>query len=121
MRILKFCFLIALGMFITQPASAAPRAVDFSGYTWTVKSGYGGPGGNNWGNGEESVFVDSAGKLHLKVKNIGGKWYSSEVFLNKSLGYGKYEFVTEGPVDKVDKNLVVGLFVYADDEHEIDI
>ena len=121
MKLIKFFFLLALGAFIIQPALAANRTINFSGYTWTVKSGHMGPGNNNWDNSEGGVFVDSAGNLHLKVRKINNQWYSSEVYLNQSLGYGTYEFDVAGRVDLLDKNLVVGLFTYADDEHEIDI
>ncbi len=102
-------------------AFAANRTIDFSGYTWTVKSGFNGPGPNTFDDSTASVFLDSSNQLHLKVSNIGGKWYSSEAYLQSSLGYGTYEWETNSRVDKIDTNLVLGLFMYQDDTHEIDI
>lgn len=96
--------------------------IDFAGRTWTVKSGAGGPGPNNWGNTDQDVFVDGSG-LHLKVSQHEDdqKWYSSEVYLPGSLGYGKYTFDINSHVDQLDQNLVAAPFLYQDDTHEIDI
>lgn len=103
------------------PAFASNKTIDFSGYTWTVKSGFNGPGPNNWDDSASSVFLDSENQLHMKVSNIGGQWYSSEVYLPSSLGYGTYEWETPSHVEEIDTNLVLGLFMYQDDTHEIDI
>ncbi len=100
---------------------AAAGTIDFSGYTWTVKSGYNGPGPNNWDSSENSVFLDTQNQLHLKVINTNGAWTSSEVYLPSSLGYGNYEWDTDSRVDQIDPNLVLGLFMYQDDAHELDI
>lgn len=96
--------------------------IEFAGRTWTVKSGNGGPGPNNWGNTDQDVFVDGSG-LHLKVSQHEDdqKWYSSEVYLPTSLGYGKYTFDINSRVDLFDKYLVAAPFLYQDDTHEIDI
>lgn len=107
---------------INTPTFAdGPKTIDFSGYTWTVKSGYNGPGPNNFDDSSSSVFLDSENQLHLKVSKIADTWYSSEVYLQTSLGYGTYEWETPSRVDKIDTNLVLGLFLYQDDTHEIDI
>ncbi len=101
---------------------AYARTVNFSNYTWNVKSGNGGPGPNNWGNTDQDVFVDESG-LHLKVSQHADdqKWYSSEVYTTSSLGYGKYTFDINSRVDLLDQNLVAAPFLYQDDNHEIDI
>lgn len=111
----------------TYQANAIPvNTVDFAGKTWNVKNGIGGPGaagiGNNWGDTAQDVFVDGAG-LHLKVSKHSDdqKWYSSEVYLPTSLGYGKYTFDINSRVDLLDQNLVAAPFLYQDDTHEIDI
>jgi len=124
-KISKLTSILAISGLIFSSTSfmtfAANTTIDFSGYTWTVKSGFNGPGPNNWDDSTSSVFLDSANQLHLKVSNIGGQWYSSEVYLPNSLGYGTYEWETPTHVDKIDTNLVLGLFLYQDDTHEIDI
>ncbi len=96
------------------------RTVNFAGYDWAVKQGYGGPGPNNWDEDSSAVFVDEAG-LHLRVLSLNDKWYSSEVYLPTSLGYGTYEFEVASDVSVVDISLVGAVFLYQDDAHEIDV
>ncbi|RKY47555.1 MAG: hypothetical protein DRP88_04210 [Candidatus Neomarinimicrobiota bacterium] len=101
------------------------RIIKFSGYDWIVKDHREkphGPGGNYWSNSEENVWVDAQGRLHLRItKEDDGKWYCAEVNTTEPLGYGEYVFYVTGRVDQMDKNVVLGLFNYLDDEHEIDI
>lgn len=104
-----------------QAHAAAARTINFSGYTWTVKNGFYGPGPNNWSSDPSAVFVDQQGQLHLKVIKRDGKWYSSEVYLPQSLGYGLYSFDIVSRVDLTDTNLVAAPFLYQDDTREYDI
>lgn len=114
---------ITLSIFITGTlsANAYSRTINFSGYEWTVKSGYNGPGPNYWNDSEQAVFTDSEGQLHMKISKIDEQWYSSEVYLPSSLGYGTYEFTLLTNPNQVDANIVLAPFLYQDDEHEIDI
>lgn len=117
----KFIFGVVLFLFFVQLSYAMPiDTISFSGYTWQGKSGVGGPGPNNWDASADAVFVDLDG-LHLTVGMREGKWYSSEVYLPQSLGYGTYEFELGGDVTTVDINLVGAVFLYEDDSHEIDV
>lgn len=126
-KFIKFLSIILLiCLAFIMKADAATRTISFSGYTWNVKGSVNttdrmGPGNNLWSDGSDSVFVDGSGKLHLKVKQKNGNWYSSEVYLSSSLGYGKYSWTIDSGAKNVDTNLVVGLFMYQDDEHELDI
>lgn len=99
---------------------ASNRTISFSGYTWNVKNSYFGPGPNWWTDAASDVYTDNNGALHLSIINRGGTWYSSEVYLPNSLGYGTYTFTTNSNVDSFDPNVVLGLFMYQDDTHEID-
>jgi hypothetical protein len=120
--------LLAIGLIIgglatiTAARAATINTINFANYNWTVKSGQGGPGPNNWGNTDQDVFMDDSG-LHLKVSQHADdqKWYSSEVYLPQSLGYGKYTFEINSDVNNLDQNLVAAPFLYQDDTHEIDI
>ena len=95
---------------LSHPIPQSPATLDFSGYTWTVKSGYTAPGPNNYT--EDSVFVDSQG-LHLKVKKgFRGAWTCGEVYLDHSLGYGTYSWTVASPVVGFDPVVVFGLFTY---------
>jgi hypothetical protein len=106
------------------------RTIKFSGLTWNVKSSEGevGPGPNLFSANEDKVWVDAGGNLHLTISydSTTGKWYCTEVFTQKPLGYGTYTFTTASPIDKLDKNAVLGLFTWDDNApqynyREIDI
>ncbi|MCB0394069.1 MAG: glycoside hydrolase family 16 protein [Bdellovibrionales bacterium] len=94
--------------------------IEFSGYTWHVKSGHGDPGQNLWLNNSKGVFVDEKGYLHLKVTYQNNSWYSTQVNLKESLGYGTYEFTLISEVDKENESLIAAAFLYQDLQHEYD-
>ena len=102
-------------------ASRAPglRRVRFSGYDWVVKlatAGPVGPGPNYFSDDPASVWVDEQGRLHLKVRQVAGVWYCAEVVGDISLGYGRYVFHLDSPVDQtaLDPRVVLGLFTWED-------
>lgn len=102
-----------------------PKTIQFSGYTWTVRAGSGGPGPNTWV--DANAWVDVAGYLHLKLTNEGNGWSCAEVTTTTRLGFGTYQFELNGPIDQLDQNVVLGLFNYPpadvgpDGTNEIDI
>jgi len=105
---------------------AKTRTLRFSGYDWTVKSGKAiGPGPNDWE--DSNVRVDRSGALHLKITKRDGHWSCGEVMMTRSLGFGTYTFEIEGRIDRLDPNVVLGLFNYTtpevgpDGTNEIDI
>ncbi len=114
-----FSLLMALG------AASQGGTLSFSGYTWAVRSsGRGGPGPNYWE--PNNVLVDINGYLHLRLTQRDGKWYCAELHTQERLGFGRYEFWLTGRVDKLDRNVVLGLFNYPtsdvgrDGTHEIE-
>lgn len=89
--------------------------IEFSGYTWTIKDSNGkhtGPGNNYFAGNKENVYVDVDGKLHLRLTIRNDKWYCPEVRMVNNLGYGKYIFYIDSLVTPLDKDIVVGLFMY---------
>jgi hypothetical protein len=89
--------------------------ITFSGYKWVTKDSQGkhtGPGNNYFSGSKKNVYVDDAGKLHLRVTNHDDKWFCPEVRLIDSLGYGKYYFHLEPLPQPLDKDVVIGLFLY---------
>ena len=102
-------------------ATAAPGAtLAFAGREWTVKTGAGlGPGPNSWR--AECADVDGAGALHLRVARVAGAWACGEVSLPAALGYGTYAWDVATDVTHMDPAVVLGLFTYEDDTHEIDV
>lgn len=117
MRQLIFCcfFLFAFLMLSGQ------STIDFSGFKWNVRNGTGGPGPNKWSDDPSSVWVDTLGYLHLRIRKSGDSWYCSEVYTQQSLGYAAYRFDLVSDPELYDPNIVVGLFTYENDSREIDI
>ncbi|MEA2075541.1 MAG: hypothetical protein U9O85_07395 [Euryarchaeota archaeon] len=98
--------------------------INFSHIMWDVRPGSEitqGPGDNYWSNSTENIWKDGDGQLHLKIINRSGKWYCPEIYSQETFGYGSYYFFASSRVDELDKNVVVGLFTYLDDNNEIDI
>jgi len=99
--------------------------ITWAGHTWNVTTG-GMAGGNTGSAG--NVAVDTNNWLHLKISQSAGAWTCAELFSADNMGFGAYRWQVEGPVDKMDKNVVLGLFPYgpqggvgADGTNEIDI
>ncbi|MBD3351841.1 MAG: hypothetical protein GF364_10180 [Candidatus Lokiarchaeota archaeon] len=108
----------------TLNSSYTSRKISFSGYDWTVRTSQGalqGPGPNLFNDSEDSVWLDTNDYLHLKIRNDSLNWYCAEVYSDLSFGYGTYIFKLASGFENLDINVVVGLFTYLDDEHEIDI
>ncbi len=105
--------------------SSQAKDIQFGGYAWTVRSGRGGPGPNAWDEG--NVWLDASTNLHLKISQRDGKWSCAEITMRMRLGLGRYQFQTIGGIDRLDDNVVLGLFNYPtrevgpDATHEIDI
>jgi hypothetical protein len=94
------------------------RQIRFSRRNWLVKdSGCGtlDPGSNYFSQSKENVWVDENGYLHLKIAERCDKWFCSEVLLDASPGYGRYAFTTQGRLDQLDPNIVLGLFTWDTD------
>ncbi len=120
----------AAALWALMPANAlhadTEQHIRFAGYEWAVKSSESmGPGPNIWK--PENVRVDSKGRLHLRITNLGGKWQCAEVRSLKRFGFGTYGFEVENTTGDLDRNVVLGLFNYPtadvgpDGTHEIDI
>ncbi len=97
------------------------RIVEFAGRSWEVKSGFGGPGPNYWSDSEQSVWVDDQGRLHLRLRRIGSKWYGAEVRTVAPTRHGMHRFYVVGRIDQIDQNVVFAPFLYLNDSTELDI
>lgn len=87
----------------------------FAGRKWTVKEYEAytwGPGDNYFSARPEDVFVDENGFLHLRLAEHNGKWFSTEVISEDTMGYGVYTFVVEGDLEQLPANTVLGLFTW---------
>lgn len=106
----------------SPPASPA-RTIAFAGRRWTVKSSGGllvGPGPNVFSDSVRNVWVDHQQRLHLRITRTEGVWCCAEIAAEEVVGYGRYVFMV-GPMPPLDCNVVLGLFLYADDTREIDV
>src|SRR5512139_2236906 len=101
---------LLVGLVLAVASLLEAKEIQFGGYTWTVRTGHGGPGPNAWD--ENNVWLDSATNLHLKISHRGGKWSGAEITMQKRLGFGQYQFQTIGRLDLLDDNVVLGLFNY---------
>ncbi|MFN0149382.1 MAG: FlgD immunoglobulin-like domain containing protein [bacterium] len=89
------------------------RVINFSGRSWRVKGpGFYGPGPNLFCDTPSCTWVDAQSRLHLTIQNISGSWYSTEVALEETLGYGDYVFTTFGRLDTLHPTTVFGLFLW---------
>jgi hypothetical protein len=106
------------------------KTITFSGYQWDVRAGTGGPGPNNWDDGNAEVDVN--GLLHLKITsstNADGdtEWHCVELNTEQRFGFGLYQFQLNSRIDQLDPNVVLGLFKYPtpdvgpDGTNEIDV
>jgi len=94
----------------------AVRTVEFSGYTWWVKTSSGrvGPGPNYFSDSPGNVWVDGNGLLHLKISKVKTRWYCAEVVSTEVFGHGAYQWELASAVDGLDRNVVLGLFTWSD-------
>jgi len=90
--------------------------LSWAGYEWKLKDSRGrdryGPG-HNWWN-EKNVNADD-GRLHLSIAYDEQleRWSCAQVIATQEFHFGVYNFVLEGPVHNLDRNVVVGMFCYA--------
>ncbi|MCC6587115.1 MAG: hypothetical protein IT168_10520 [Bryobacterales bacterium] len=106
------------------------RRLRFGGFDWYVKTSVvpTGPGPetpNYFLDSPNNVYIDALGRLHLRISRCGDTWCSSEIFTEKTLGFGTYRLTVETDVSKIDSNAVLGAFTWnhrAEANHrEIDI
>jgi hypothetical protein len=100
------------------------RPLSWSGYSWTVRPAAwdGLPGPNRWS--AKNVTVED-GILRLEINRTRRGWTCAEIQSRRSFGYGRYEFVVNSNLARLDPWVVLGLFTYSDDmphpHNEIDI
>jgi hypothetical protein len=111
MRFRSTVLLAATAGFVAALAisQAAEAAITWKGHTWNVTGG--GMAGVCQGNAS-NVSIDTNGYLHMKITNNGGTWTAAEIFSTDKIGFGTYQWQIEGAIDKIDKNVVIGLYPY---------
>jgi len=111
-------------------STTTPRVIRFSGFDWIVKSSEEpvGPGPNLFSDSSDSVWVDAAGQLHMRIVRRDGRWWCAEVICVCSASFGTYRFqLPAGGARDLDEHAVAGLFTWgnapdeADNEVDIEI
>jgi len=92
------------------PSAPSPYSISFSGHEWEVTDGLGAPHASDWA--KQNVWVDDQGRLHLKLTYKDGQWRGAQIMTKEKLGFGSYEFQVTGPLDRLDPNVVFGIFNY---------
>jgi len=116
----RFCIgSLLLGLLL--PLQLFSQLFNFSGISWTVRSGFGGPGPNYWSDLPALVETDSAGNLNLRIQPIGNTWHCAEIAAERSFGYGEYSFELLSNAAILDPWTVAGFFLYESDTREVDI
>ena len=110
---------------------AAAATITWKGQVWDVTGAepIGAPSSGQINGNASNVFVDANGYLHVRISKNGGSTFTgAQLFTQKNLGFGTYQFQIEGDLANMDKGVVLGLFPYGptagigvDGENEIDI
>jgi hypothetical protein len=101
------------------------NVIAFAGYNWRIVDGFSSPGENYYST--NCVWVDTNGWMHMKLKQINGVWRCPFLEGPQALGFGEYRWYTGTALERLDSNLVVGLFTYAQEpvygtnQNEVDI
>jgi hypothetical protein len=97
---------------IGGPTELEPKLLSFSGYEWEVRQTPSDRGGAN-DYAASNAWTDSDGFLHLRLSRRDGHWFSAEVILARSLGYGTYAFTVQD-VSSLDPSAVLGMLTWDD-------
>jgi len=121
-----FFILMQLTNYIYQNNSKTVAKSDhliyFSNYKWVIKYSENQPIGPGWNYfSRDNVWVDEAGRLHLEITCSDDVCYCAEVYSIARYKYGRFIFQVSGDVINLDRNVVLGLFLYYDQDHEIDV
>jgi hypothetical protein len=102
----------------------AQGTINFCKHTWKVRDSRfitRGPGNNYWNGDKTNVWVDKSGFLHLKLTRDAAnpaKWYCAQIESADAMGYGTYQFEIAGAIDKLNENVIFGMFSYPKDENK---
>ena len=92
-----------------------PKTLQFSGYEWQVRSVSSPRGGRNNNYDTANAWTDENGFLHLRIAQKAGEWTSAEIRLQRSLGYGTYQFVVRD-VSQLEPAAVLSMFTWDEAE-----
>lgn len=88
--------------------------MSWAGYEWEVVEEYADPGPNYFST--NCVWVDSLERVHLELRYTNQTWYCAGLEMLEPLGYGRYLWYVDSPVDLLGTSVVGGMFIYAVEE-----
>lgn len=90
------------------------RLLTWSHTVWLVfpNSANGPDGPKSLSDSPRAAHVDSAGRLHLRITKVNGKWRGVQLESLAPLNYGTFRFVTDSRLGKLASPVVLGMFVY---------
>lgn len=97
------------------------RPIRFSGEDWIAREGAGGPGNGAWSNDLRSIWVDGVGHLHMRVRHDRETWWQTGVQAVVPAKHGSHVFRVIANLERLSAQVMFGLFLYFDDDHELDI
>jgi hypothetical protein len=104
----------AVAVFKGKSETASARTVlHFSGYDWTVRAAGSDHGGEPDAYDPANAWTDEKGFLHLRMTERDGRWTCAELSLDRSLGYGTYEFVVQDSAH-LNPSAVLSMFTWDD-------
>ena len=112
---------------LIQPTSPSHSnaVISWSGFNWNVKNGTSlSPGPNNYSNSSDNVWVDDQDRLHLTIKNDGGKWNCTDIECQDDFTFGKFTWKIDSSSQIFNMSQPaawLGLFTYRDDNNENDV
>jgi hypothetical protein len=98
-------------------------ALEFGSHVWHTRAGAhrAGPGNNFWSNAAPHVSVDPTGRLHLQVAaDNEQKLRAAEIATDLPPGPCRIVVDVDSSLMGMDPNVVVGVFVYRNDQSEFD-
>lgn len=125
--VLMICLFVMVNtsFYFAKSLAGDEKQIWFSGQSWIVESSGNytrGPGDNFFSDSEETVWVDSDGWLHIKLHKEGKlkKWVCPSVRSVLPADYGVHRFYVVGDLAHLDKNVVLGMFLYRMDKEHVD-
>jgi len=131
MMLKKIVFCIGLiGLMVIQAGNKdiepqQQKVINFAGIEWETESSMNqtiNPGDNFFSSSEKTLWVDSNGWLHLRIypDELSSKWACASLHSVQPVRYGTHRFRIIGNLGSLDKNVVLGLFLYKADQRDLD-
>ena len=95
-------------------------SLSWSGFSWQIKSSEAPipPGPNPFSSRSEDVYIDSKGRLHMRLAPHDNIWYSTEIYSEEVVGYGTYRWTVLGDIHNLSRNVVLRLFTYDTENYD---